>query len=75
MITRNTQNTELRVRKSCFVEVSLGRNGFKIFSDISAAGARSVAEAVDMIAERSAQKNITCMKRGVFSSMSVGSTR
>ena len=51
--------TEARVRKSAFLSLILGREGLRIFSMKSADGASKVPLAVDMIAERSAQKNIT----------------
>jgi hypothetical protein len=46
-----------------------------IFSIKSALGAKSVPEAVDMIAERRAPKNIICTKIGVFSSIKLGRIR
>lgn len=59
MMIRKVPNTDARVSNRSFLPVSPGREGFKIFSAKRAEGARSVPEAVDMIAERSAQKNIT----------------
>ncbi len=71
---RKNQITEDRVRKRAFLSDIWGRAGRKIFSIKSADGARSVPLAVDIIAERSAPKNIICTKTGVASSMRVGST-
>ncbi len=46
--------------------------GFKIFCVKSADGAKRVAEAVDIMAEISAPKNIICTKIGVDSKIKVG---
>ncbi len=59
MMMRKVPNTDARVTNRSFLPVSPGREGFKIFSAKSADGASSVPEAVDMIAESRAQKNIT----------------
>lgn len=75
IIIRKVQNTDARVRKRIFAPEIFGKSGFMIFSAKSADGARSVPDAVDMIAERSAPKNITWRRSGVFSSMSVGRIR
>lgn len=59
MMIRKVPNTDARVSNRSFLPESPGREGFKIFSAKRAEGARSVPEAVDMIADRRAQKNIT----------------
>jgi hypothetical protein len=56
---KKNQKTLERVRRSSFFGLISGREDFRIFSVKSAAGARSVPLAVDMMAERRAQKNIT----------------
>jgi hypothetical protein len=74
-IIRNVPNTEIRVRKRSFLGDIFGMSGLSIFSVNRALGARSVPEAVDIMAERSAQKNIICKNRGVDCRMNCGSTR
>lgn len=72
MMMRKVPNTEARVRRSSFLPESPGSAGFRIFSAKSAAGAKSVPEAVDIIAESSAQKKSTCSRSGACSSISAG---
>jgi hypothetical protein len=59
IITRKNQSTLDFVKISAFLSDISGSAGRSIFSMKSAEGARSVPLAVDMIAERRAQKNIT----------------
>jgi hypothetical protein len=74
MIIRKKPITVLFVRRRAFLSDISGSAGLKIFSIKSAEGARRVQLAVDMIAERSAPKNITCTNTGVASRISDGRT-
>jgi hypothetical protein len=73
MIIKN-QNTVPLVRKRAFLSDISGSAGRSIFSIKRADGARRVPLAVDIIAERSAPKNITCTNTGVASKISEGNT-
>lgn len=67
--------TEPRVRINAFLSLICLRLERRIFSIKSALGASSVPEAVDIIAESNAQKNIICTKSGVFSRIKAGRIR
>ncbi len=75
MMMKKKPTTVARVMVSAFLSERAGSHGRMMFSMKSADGARSVPEAVDMIAERRAQKKRTCMKSGVAERISAGRTR
>ncbi len=75
MIIIKNNTTVTRVSISAFLSVIYFKLGRRIFSIKRALGARSVPDAVDMIADKSAPKNIICTKSGVLSRISAGRIR